>query len=115
KPISSRYKFVTLNNEVQWEKLTISEEDRGGIGVTTFFVKHNRFYNLQQNIAVPWSNKELDIQVQSYRDKTLPGSQEKWTITINGKKGEKTATELLAGMYDASLDQFAPHQWAKPS
>ena len=63
-------------------------------------------------IYVPWTNKQLDITFETYRDKTLPGSEEKWKVKISGKKGEKVAAEMLASMYDASLDQFKPHSWS---
>ena len=63
---------------------------------------------------MPWSNKELKIDYATFRDKTLPGSNEKWTIKISGAKGDKVAAEMLASMYDASLDQFKLHQWIKP-
>lgn len=63
---------------------------------------------------VPWSNKELQIEYATFRDKTLPGSEEKWKVKIKGYKGEKLAAEMLASMYDASLDQFKPHNWKKP-
>ena len=79
------------------------------------FVKHNRFYQLNQTISVPWTNKDLAIEYATYRDKTLPGSEEKWKIKITGYKKEKVAAEMLASMYDASLDQFAPHSWNEPS
>src|SRR6185295_5987337 len=55
------------------------------------------------------------IEYGTYRDKTLPGSEEKWKLKISGYKNEKLAAEMLASMYDASLDQFYPHQWSKPS
>jgi hypothetical protein len=45
----------------------------------------------------------------------LPGSEEKWQVKINGPKGEQLATELLASMYDASLDAIKPHQWTLPN
>ncbi|MBS1656339.1 MAG: alpha-2-macroglobulin, partial [Bacteroidetes bacterium] len=64
---------------------------------------------------VPWSNKELQISYESFRDKTLPGSEEKWKVKISGYKKEKVAAEMLATMYDASLDQFQPHSWIQPS
>src|SRR5690606_15521369 len=55
------------------------------------------------------------ITYGTFRDKTLPGSNEEWTMQIRGNKNEKVAAEMLASMYDASLDQFVPHQWQKPS
>ena len=95
--------------------LSINESDRGGIGLSYAFVKNNRVYSGNESIEIPWSNKELDIQFETFRDKLLPGSKETWKVKIKGNKGEKAAAEMLAGMYDASLDQFKPHQWSKPS
>jgi TonB-dependent SusC/RagA subfamily outer membrane receptor len=54
------------------------------------------------------------VNYQTFRDKTLPGSEEKWTLKINGYKKEAVAAELLAGMYDASLDQLRPFSWSAP-
>ena len=79
------------------------------------FIKHNRFYQLNQTINIPWTNKELTVEYATYRDKTLPGSEEKWKLKISGYKKEKVAAEMLASMYDASLDQFVSHNWSTPS
>jgi uncharacterized protein YfaS (alpha-2-macroglobulin family) len=103
--------FYSLNKEKKTFDFKIKEEDRGGFGVNEFFVKDNRFYTVSNTIDVPWSNKELNISFDTYRDKTLPGNEEKWKVKITGNKGEKVAAEMLASMYDASLDQFKPHSW----
>ncbi len=102
--------YFKLNNKETFD-FPISENDRGGFGVNQFFVKDNRFYVTSNNIYVPWSNKELNVSFNTYRDKTLPGSEEKWKVKITGNKGEKVAAEMLVSMYDASLDQFKPHSW----
>jgi hypothetical protein len=91
--------------------VAVAETDRGGIGLQYAFVQHNRVYEGNENFAVPWSNKELDIQFTTFRNKLLPGAQEKWGVKISGSKGEKMAAEMLASMYDASLDQFKPFGW----
>ena len=64
---------------------------------------------------MPWTNKKLDITVETFRDKLLPGSTETWKVKVKGYKGEKIAAEMLTSMYDASLDQFRIHQWYFPS
>jgi uncharacterized protein YfaS (alpha-2-macroglobulin family) len=109
------FSFNRLNNSKQNFTFKAAEEDRGGFSVNMFFIKHNRVYNFSQTIPVPWTNKELEITYGTFRDKTLPGSNEEWTMQIKGNKNEKVAAEMLASMYDASLDQFVPHQWQKPS
>ncbi len=90
---------------------SVSEQDRGGMAASIAFVKHNRVYTEAANFEIPWSNKELKISFETFRDKVLPGSNEKYTVKISGSKGEKVAAEMLAAMYDASLDQFQPHSW----
>ncbi len=111
---SDNYSFLAINNEKKNSDFNITENDRGGFGVFYAFVKNNRFYNSGTIISVPWTTKELNISYETYRDKTLPGSEEKWKIKISGYKKDKVAAEVLASMYDASLDQFKTQNWSKP-
>ncbi|MEI9955222.1 MAG: hypothetical protein WDM90_02705 [Ferruginibacter sp.] len=90
-----------------------AEQDRGGMAMNYVFVQHNRVYKGGESFEIPWSNKELNITYSTFRDKLLPGANEKWTVKISGSKGEKVAAEMLAAMYDASLDQFKPHGWSR--
>lgn len=115
KQSTADYNYLRLSNEKKSFPFTATEADRGGYGVNWLFVKHNRFYQYNQVIYVPWSNKDLKVEYATYRDKTLPGSEEKWKVKISGYKNEKVAAEMLASMYDASLDQFQPHNWYQPS
>ena len=108
---SSYLSYFSFSN-IKTFDFKISEDDRGGFGVNEFFVKDNRFYLASNNISVPWSNKDLNISFDTYRDKTLPGSEEKWKVKITGNKGEKATAEMLVSMYDASLNQFKPHSWS---
>jgi hypothetical protein len=112
---NNEYQIIKLNNEKKGFDFSATEADRGGYGVSYLFVKNNRFYQYSDIIKVPWTNKDLKIEYATFRDKTLPGSEEKWKIKITGYKNEKVAAEMLASMYDASLDQFKPHSWYEPS
>ncbi|MBK9465066.1 MAG: alpha-2-macroglobulin [Chitinophagaceae bacterium] len=111
---TQNYSFLKLSAEKKTFAFPVTEADRGGYGVGWMFIKHNRFYQLNQTINIPWTNKDLSIEYATYRDKTLPGSEEKWKLKISGYKNEKVAAEMLASMYDASLDQFYPHSWSQP-
>ncbi len=93
--------------------ISAGENDRGGMAASIAFVKHNRVYTAAENFIIPWNNKELNITYETFRDKLLPGANEKFTVKISGLKGEKVAAEMLASMYDASLDQFKPHNWSR--
>lgn len=105
------FAYFNFENGIKSFEYNIDEEDRGGYGVMHFFVKDNRFYANKTEVNVPWRNKQLDISFDSYREKTLPGSKEEWKVTVKGADGQKVAAEMLASMYDASLDQFVPHNW----
>lgn len=109
------YRFNTLDQQKKHFTFTAGEDDRGGFSVTHFFVKDNRFYFIKNNVYVPWSNKELTVSYETWRDKTLPGSEEKWKLKISGYKKEQVAAEMLASVYDGSLDQYKMHQWSTPS
>jgi hypothetical protein len=113
-PAVGEYSFSKLDNEKKNFDFPATEASRGGYGVSFFFVKDNRFYQSTHIINVPWTNKELTIQYATFRDKTLPGSEEKWKVKISGYRKDAVAAEMLAGMYDASLDQFRIHSWYKP-
>lgn len=112
---ANNFSYLKLSAEKKTIPFVITEIERGGFGVYHFFVKDNRFYSMDNTIMVPWSNKDLQITYETFRDKTLPGSEEKWKLKISGTKGEKVAAEMLASMYDASLDEFRSHSWSKPN
>ncbi len=105
-------KFTSIkNNSAFANEIIINENDRGGINMSYAFVKNNRLYNGTQYFSIPWKNKDLEVSYETFRDKLLPGSEEKWKIKISGDKTEKVAAEALISMYDASLDQFKTHNW----
>lgn len=107
KIISSQFNaFTTKPVEVK-----IEEEHRGNLAIKTVFIKQNRFYNHTQIITVPYTNKELDISFETFRNKLQPGQAEEWKLILKSKNGDKVAAELLASMYDASLDAFKNHNW----
>jgi len=97
----------------QQKKITIPilEKYRGNFQVHFTFVKHGRQFTYSSQITVPHTNKMLDIEFETFRNKLLPGQKEEWKIKIKGKKGEKVAAEMVATLYDASLDAFRPNYW----
>lgn len=93
------------------KSIKIGEEDRGGIHLHHLTVFNNRFYQDRQTIQVPWSNKDLDLELTTWRDQMEPGDEETWTIKVKGPQKDAVTAEMLLSMYDASLDAFVPHQW----
>lgn len=93
-----------------WIEIPIREKDRGGMSVSLTTVYENRLHNEHIMIPVPWTNKQLTLEWKTFRSKLKPGQEEEWSLTIKGHQGEAVAAELVAAMYDASLDAlYQPH------
>ncbi len=90
----------------------IMEAHRGGLGVRLSLLRDHQLITLNQSLMVPWDDRELDIRFSSFRDMLRPGSRETWRVEVGSADGralESGVAELLAYMYDRSLDLFAPH------
>ncbi len=103
--------YITLNREQKLIEIPVEEKHRGNFSFHCVFIKNNRSYSHDGVITVPYTNKELDIEFETFRNKLLPGQQEEWKIKIKDKKGDKLAAEMMATLYDASLDAFRPNNW----
>ncbi len=108
----SRQESITYDWDQKTEIFSIQEHDRGGFIANYFTIRNNRFYQKRVLINVPWDNKDLNITYETFRDKILPNSQQEWKIKISGHKKEQVSAELLATMYDASLDAFVKNSWS---
>ncbi|HOI45032.1 MAG TPA: MG2 domain-containing protein, partial [Candidatus Aminicenantes bacterium] len=92
-------------------KVAVEENLRGGFTVILSMVKENRLYRLDRHVSVPWTSKLLSLQWQSFRSKLQPGQKEKWAIQVRGPQAAVKAAEMVAILYDASLDQFRGHSF----
>ncbi|MDR2147478.1 MAG: hypothetical protein LBE91_13565 [Tannerella sp.] len=110
KPVAS--KWIKAGTTPTLLTFPIKEEYRGGFSVQFSMTQENRIYSFSNQINVLFTNKMLDVKLATFRDKLLPGENEKWTMLVSDKKGEKQVAEIAASLYDASLDVFAPHSWA---
>lgn len=108
--IVSKQTYI-LNHEQKLIEFPILEKHRGNFTVHFTFVKDDRSFTQSSTVTVPFSNKELDLKFITFRDKLLPGQNEEWKIAVTGPNKEKVMAELLACMYDASLDAFRGNYW----
>jgi protocatechuate 3,4-dioxygenase beta subunit len=84
-------------------ELPIKDEHRGQIRIETTFVRENRIYTDGTTVNVPWDNKYLDIKAEHLTSKLSPGKEETWKFRVSGP------SEVLAFMYDRSLDAYKWH------
>ena len=107
-----RSEWIALNNEKKRIEIPVEEKHRGNLGYYLTFVRNGRFHHRSQSIYVPWSNKQLKLEFETFRDKLQPGQEEEWRLKISGPKGDAVAAEMVAAMYDASLDAFRANSWS---
>lgn len=111
-------KWVNINNGTTSISYKVTEKDRGGLAFKAGFVRNNKDATVYQQISVSFDNYDLDVQLATVRDKLSPGESETWQIVVNDNEKKGVKSEVLASMYDASLDVFAYHYWSfgmKPS
>ena len=105
-------RWITLDNDIQELSYQVTEADRGGLALVTVFVKENNYQTNTQSISVPYDNLDLNVSLATVRDKLSPGGEETWTVNVKDYQGKPLSAALMAGMYDASLDEFALHSWS---
>ncbi len=108
------FQHFTVSGSANVTDWKITDADRGGLEISDAFVKDNRLYVNRMPVDVPWDNNKLQIRYSSFRDKTEPGSGEKWSMEISGEQGSRVSAQVLTAMYDASLDQFQSNYWVAP-
>lgn len=104
--------WITLNDEQKKLEFPITNEDLDGFRYHFTMLANNRVYLEVKYVNVPDNSKQLDIAFETFRDKLSPGQEEEWRLKIKGENGDKVLAEILAGMYDASLDAFVKHFWS---
>jgi uncharacterized protein YfaS (alpha-2-macroglobulin family) len=103
---------LTSGHDSNLIEVPVTEDDRGGFSVRLAVVNDHQLMQGQSPLFVPWDNKELKLELSTFRDKLLPGQQETWTVKIKNPDGREVGTkaaEVLAYMYDRSLDVFEQH------
>jgi len=90
----------------------ITTDDRGGFGVALTLVRDHQVVRQTAQVFVPWDDRRLDIDFATFRDRMRPGTSETFSVTVRNSDGsavDAATAELLAYMYDRSLDIFVPH------
>ncbi len=89
----------------------VSERMRGGFTIRVTYVRENRAYLENRVIDVPWSNKQFTVKWDHFTSKLEPGKKSTWTAIVTGKDAKAATAEMVATLYDASLDQYRIHTW----
>lgn len=93
-------------------RLTIPYDESYGDGLRLFvwYVRNGKICTESTELTYVRPDKSLKLTWSTFRDRLYPGQDEEWILTIHDKDGKPMGgAELLATMYDASLDAFDSH------
>ena len=88
---------------VHYLEFPVTDANRGYIKVETEFLRENRLYHQDARISVSWDNMDIAITREHFTSKLVPGAEEKWSFKVSAP------SEMVALMYDKSLDAFIGH------
>lgn len=99
-------KQIKFNNSIQ--RFTIPYKTEYGKGVTVSFtyIIAEEPYTREVILSKEEVKKDLDLKFEVFRDHLKPGQQEEWRILVKDNQGKPAFAELLASMYDSSLDKL---------
>ena len=105
-----KQKDVVLTDEIINIDIPFLEKYGNQIWVYITYVKDKKY--IQEIIPIQRIRNEriLTVETKVFRDKLQPGQEEQWEIHVTGYKGQPAMAEILAMMYDASLDKLSPYQ-----
>lgn len=104
-------KIVEMDNENKTFRIPYIESFGDNVDVSFTFVKDGVLYNKQVDIYKKQPSQLLTIRTETFRDRLLPGQNESWSFRITNADSLPVPAEVLASMYDASLDELLPHSW----
>ena len=102
---------VERSNQLINRKFNYKDEYENGLLLTYAWVKNGRCYTHSTTIQRPMPDKKLKLEWATFRDRLTPGQKEEWTLTIKDADGQPVSANLMATLYDQSLDQLYKHKW----
>lgn len=107
KRIESR--VLQWNDTIVRMEYPYKEEYGEGLALLFYFVKNDRVYSQHILLKKRQPERTLGMKWEVFRDRLRPGQTEEWKLTVKTPQGGAAAAELLATMYDASLDKLYPN------
>ena len=106
--------WTTPGRTQQAVRQPVTEAMRGGFAVRVTMVRETRAYVHQTMVDVPWDDRTLDVHWSHFTSRLHPGERETWSAVVSGADSAGAAAEMVATLYDASLDALAPLHWPDP-
>ena len=97
---------LELDNSIKKRKFEYKDEYGAGVLLQYAWVKNGEFYTHGFYIRKPLPVKDLNVKWTSFRDRLTPGQKEEWTLCVKTPDGKPAKAQIMATMFDHSLDQI---------
>lgn len=101
--------MVCLSHELKTITIPYCNSMHRGASVTIFFVKNEKLHQRVFELRPLMPDYRLKTHWTTFRDRVRPGQQEHWSLQILQPDGMPAKANLMATLYDASLDALRPH------
>ena len=103
---------IRFNNSIEKFSIPYKKEYNKNAVVSFTYIIDEKPYTQQIVLTKEDEKKDLNLKFEVFRDKLKPGQQEEWRISVKDNIGKPAFSELLASMYDSSLDKLnSPNPW----
>lgn len=103
--------LIPLSNELRTLEIPYEEAYGDGVMLHFVFVKHGICHQENRELQLSLPDNELRWEWTTFRDHTHPGEQETWTLRLTHPDGTPASANVMATVFDASLNQLANHDW----
>ncbi|MBF0364931.1 MAG: hypothetical protein HQK50_05130 [Oligoflexia bacterium] len=102
--------WTAKNSGLHFINLPLTKEHQGGFTLQILFVQENQIYFYNQLITVTRPEKRLNLSLETITNKLKPNEEQLFTLKISDAQNSSSTAEVVATMYDASLDAlFTAH------
>ncbi len=104
--------WLTLGSRLQELTIDIDSSQLGGLTLTVTMMYQGQSFSESRSVEVPYTHKQLKVDISTFRDKLLPGETEEWTIKVKGERSEmKEPAAVILTMYDDALNTYGIPSW----
>ncbi len=104
-------KIEVKNPQLTHLHLDYQPEFGDGVLAGFFYVQDGADHQRSVRVLRKEPDKELKLTWKTFRDKLTPGQQETWILHVEQGDRSVVPAQLMATLYDASLDEFAKLAW----
>lgn len=115
------YHLVTNRGIVESKRYTLTDsllhfsfayKPEYGDAATAYFafVRDGQIYSQSVSVVKPTPDKRLLLKWKTFRSRVTPGQHEEWQLQVTYPDGKPAESNVMACLYDASLDALAQSQ-----